>query len=130
MSEERNRSKWGIRARVASGQSVEDDNVGLRNLVEQLVGIVHGGGVKIEYAEVDELCEDRDVILEMSFDGEGLDLLELRERSALGYEREGSVCIGFGFGVRKGAYLKRWGCHAKCLQKSFRRSLERMKEGG
>lgn len=92
LSKQRNHSEWGIRARVASSQGVEHDNVELRNLVEQLVCIVHGGGgIKFESAEVDKLREDRDVILEMSFDSEGLDLLELRERVAIGYEREGSI---------------------------------------
>lgn len=42
------------------------------NLVEELVRIVHGGGSWVECAGVDELAEDREVILEMSFDGKGI----------------------------------------------------------
>lgn len=58
------------------------------NLVEQLVGIVHGGASWVESAEVDELGVDRKVGLEMGFDGKGLDLLDFSERRALGYERD------------------------------------------
>nr|POE91462.1 hypothetical protein CFP56_61202 [Quercus suber] len=36
----------------------------------------------------DELGEDSNVILEVGFDGKGLDLLELSERSAMGLERQ------------------------------------------
>lgn len=65
------------------------------NLVEELVRIVHGGGSWVECAGVDELAEDREVILEMSFDGKGLDLLELCERGAFGNERDSRLSVSF-----------------------------------
>ena len=46
--------------------------------------MVHKGSTRIESTETDELGEDIDVILEVGFDGKGLDLLNLSERSALG----------------------------------------------
>lgn len=74
------------------------------------MGVVHRGGRGIERTEINELGENRNVILEVGFSGKGLDLLELWERRALGYERERSVWVGFW--VRESAYLNRWGCHA------------------
>nr|POF19592.1 hypothetical protein CFP56_40257 [Quercus suber] len=38
----------------------------------------------MESTATDDLGEDSDVILEVGFDGKGLDLLELSERSAMG----------------------------------------------
>ena len=52
----------------------------------------------MESAATDKLGEDSDVILEVGFDGKGLDLLELSERSAMGLERQrrrGYYCVGF-----------------------------------
>ena len=52
----------------------------------------------MESTATDELGEDSDVILEVGFDGKGLDLLELPERSAMGLERQrrrGYYCVGF-----------------------------------
>ena len=52
----------------------------------------------MESTATDELGEDSDVILEVGFDGKGLDLLELSERSAMGLERQrrrGYYCVGF-----------------------------------
>lgn len=85
---EHNRSKRRIGAGVATGQGVEDDNVRLGNLVEQVACVVHGRATGIECTQTDELGEDSEVILEVGFDGKGLDLLELSERGELGYERE------------------------------------------
>lgn len=56
--------------------------------------MVHGGPTGIESTETDELGEDSGVILEVGFDGEGLDLLELSERGAQGYGKERRVCVG------------------------------------
>lgn len=97
---------------VAAGHGVEDNNVRVGNLVEQVVGVVHRGTSWVESAEVDELGEDRNVILEMGFDGKGLDLLELSQRRALGYERDWGV--GVGFWVREWAHLDSRCCH-NCL---------------
>lgn len=44
------------------------------------MGIIHRGGGGTESAEINELGENRDVILEVGFNGKGLDLLELRKR--------------------------------------------------
>lgn len=109
MSKERNSAKWGTGAGVAAGNGVEDNNVWVGNLVEQLVGIVHGGGSWVGSAEIDELGEDRNVILEMGFDGKGLDLLQLSQRRDLGYERDRVFCVGFWVG--KWAHLDRRRCH-------------------
>ena len=46
--------------------------------------MVHKGRRWMESTATDELGEDSDVILEVGFDGKGLDLLELSERSAMG----------------------------------------------
>ena len=46
--------------------------------------MVHKGSRWMESTATYELGEDSDVILEVGFDGKGLDLLELSERSALG----------------------------------------------
>ena len=46
--------------------------------------MVHKGSRRMESTATDELGEDSDVILEVGFDGKGLDLLNLSERSALG----------------------------------------------
>lgn len=76
---ENNGSKRVIGASVAAGYRVEDDNVRLRNLVEQLVGVLHEGNTRIERTETDELGQHSNVILEMGFDSKGLDLLEIFE---------------------------------------------------
>jgi len=52
------------------------------------VGIVHGSGCGVESAEIYELCEDGGAVVEVGFDGVGMDLLELSERGAFGYERK------------------------------------------
>ena len=83
---------------VSAGHGVEDHNVWLENLVEQLVGMVLKGSRRMESTATDDLGEDSDVILEVGFDGKGLDLLELPERSAMGLERQrrrGYYCVGF-----------------------------------
>ncbi|PON58313.1 hypothetical protein PanWU01x14_167050, partial [Parasponia andersonii] len=77
MSKERNSTKWGLRACIAAGQHVKDNNIWLRNLVEQVVGMVHGCRRRVNGAEVNEPYEDRNVILEMGFNGKGMNLLEL-----------------------------------------------------
>ena len=64
---------------------------GWGNLVEQVVGVVHGGSCWAGGAEIDELGEDGDVILEMGFDGKGMDLLDFSQSRALGDERERGV---------------------------------------
>ena len=81
---EQNGLKRGIGAGVSTGHGVEDHNVWFENLVEQLVGMVHKGSRRMESTATDEHGEDSDVILEVGFDGKGLDLLELSERSAMG----------------------------------------------
>lgn len=48
--------------------------------------MVHGSFCGVRGAEIDELGEDSDVILEMGFDCVSLNLLELFERGAFGYE--------------------------------------------
>ena len=63
----------------------------------------------MESTATDELGEDSDVILEVGFDGKGLDLLELPERSAMGLERQrrsGYYCVGFWGRRRKWADLE------------------------
>lgn len=49
-----------------------------------MVGMVHGRSCGVERAEINELCENRDVILKIGFDGKGLNLLELPERRTFG----------------------------------------------
>lgn len=50
--------------------------------------MVHGSGCGVGSAEIYELCEDVGVVVEVGLDGVGLDLLELYERGAFGYERK------------------------------------------
>lgn len=88
LSKEQDGLKWGVGAGIATGHEVEKDNIWLGNLIEQEVGVVHGGSGGLESAEIDELGEYKDVVLEMSFYGIGLDLLELFEGGAFGEERE------------------------------------------
>jgi len=52
------------------------------------VGIVHGSGCWVASAEIYELCEDGAAVVEVGFDGVGLDLLEFSERGAFGYKRK------------------------------------------
>ncbi|KAL6009136.1 hypothetical protein ACLOJK_022363 [Asimina triloba] len=87
-SEDENGPKWVVGAGVAAGHGIEEDHVWLGDLVEQVLGVVHGGG-RIEGAEIDEFREGRDVILEVGFDDGGVDLLELLKGVAFGEEREG-----------------------------------------
>lgn len=82
-------------AGVAAGHVVEVHDVRLGNLIEQVLGVLHGGPTGIEGTETDELGEDSGVILEVGFDGKGLDLLELSERGAQGYEEGRRVCVGY-----------------------------------
>lgn len=74
-------SKWGVGASVAAEHGVEEDDVWLGNLVEQVLGIVHGGGGGAERAGIDELGEDGKVMLEVGFDGSGVYLLEFSDGS-------------------------------------------------
>ena len=84
LSEKGKCSKRGISAGVASSHGVKEDNVWLGNLIKQVVGVLHRGSRRVEGAEVDELGEDREVTVEVGFDGEGLELLELSKRGAFG----------------------------------------------
>lgn len=77
-----------MKACIPTCHGVEKNDVWLGNLVEHAVGMVHGSGCGVGSAEIYELCEDIGVVVEMGFDGEGLDLLELSERGAFGYERK------------------------------------------
>lgn len=47
--------------------------------------MIHGSICGIGSAETYELCEDGVGVVEVGFDGVGLDLLELSERGAFGY---------------------------------------------
>lgn len=104
---------WGVGAGVAAGHGVEEDDVWVGNSIEQAVGIVHGRGLGMEGAGGDELVEHRRVVLEIGFDGEGVELLEFSQGGAFGEEGDerweescfGSwviVVAGFGFGGREG----------------------------
>lgn len=53
-----------------------------------MVGMVHGRNCGVECAEINELSENRDVILKIGFDGIGLNLLELPERCTFGQKRK------------------------------------------
>ena len=59
---------------------VEEDNVWLRNLIEQVASVLHIGSCGAEFGE------DMDVIVEVGqvLIGEGLELLELSDRGAFG----------------------------------------------
>lgn len=99
----------GVGARVAASHGIEEDNVRLGNLVEQVLGVVHcGRGRGVERAEIDELGEDSNVVLEVGFYGGGMNLLELSERIAFGEEgKRGKVSLSW-FGTWVLAYWN-WG---------------------
>lgn len=88
MREQKDCSKGVIKAGIPTCQCVEEDNVWLGNLVEQVACVFHGGPCWVGSAEIYELCEDFGVIVEVGLDGVGLDLLELSEGGAFGYERK------------------------------------------
>lgn len=65
----------GVGAGVATGEGVEEEGRRVRDCVEQVVGIREGGGSGIGCELGDEFCEEREVSLEVGFDGQGMELL-------------------------------------------------------
>lgn len=66
-----------MRARVAAGEGVEEENGWVGDCVEQLVSVGEGGGGWGGGEMGDEFCEEREVGLEVGFDGYGMELLDV-----------------------------------------------------
>lgn len=63
---------------------VKQNTILFRNLIEQMVGVVHGQSCAVEREEINELGENRGVILKIGLNYTCLNLHELPERCTFG----------------------------------------------
>ncbi|KAE8648744.1 hypothetical protein Csa_023647, partial [Cucumis sativus] len=99
-----------IRASITPCHYVKQNNILVKNLIKQMVGMVHIRSCRVECAEINELGENRDITLKIGFNGICLNLLELVERCTFGQKRKRVELIYYELILGKGGA---WFCESE-----------------
>lgn len=79
---------WVVRAGIPAGHGVVEYEVWLGNSIEQVAGVAEERGIGAASEVGDEPGEEGGVVVELGFDGESVELLELANGGALWEEGE------------------------------------------